>query len=168
MSIQNTDIEHNLRIFAGSNVAIRKLSGETEYGKLLWVSFDEQKLEYYALVFFNERVCRIYENEISEIIPIQEDTNDSVINSVRTILSEKYLLWDNGVISGRSKNQPVVNLVNEGVRIRVDYCKDINAEDVEFFEVFEIPSVDMIVYSIERNFEKSAKKVKFWHKRKNN
>ena len=60
MSTHKLDIEHNLRIYTGSYIAIKKTDGEIKYGKLLWVEFDEQKLEYYAELFFEENVLRIY------------------------------------------------------------------------------------------------------------
>lgn len=166
MSTHKLDIEHNLRIYTGSYIAIKKTDGEIKYGKLLWVEFDEQKLEYYAELFFEENVLRIYENEIEEIIPNYEIKNNSIINSARTILSEKYILWDNGVITNRSSTFPVVNIVDEGESIRVDYCRDLSAEDVEFFEVFEKPAVDTIVLSVESNLNKYAKKKTAWFWRK--
>ena len=61
------------------------------------------------------------------------------------------------------------NIVNEGETIRVDYCRDLSAEDVVSFEVFEKPEVDAIVSSIERKFEQEQPKKKhfgFWHRKK--
>ena len=157
-SIDKDEIGHVLRVYTDSTVTIRKHDGETVCGKLLGVDFDTQKFEYYALLFSEETAFRVYEDQIAEIIPSYRDKNASVINSVRTILSEKYLLWDNGVITDKSDALPVVNLTNEGMSIRVDYCNDLSAENVLFYEVFENPSVDVIVASVEKNYEKYEKK----------
>ena len=47
-------------------------------------------------------------------------------------------------------------MVNEGEAIRVEYCNDLSAKDVVFYEAFEEPSVDLIVESINQNFKKYA------------
>ena len=48
---------------------------------------------------------------------------------------------------------PVVDLVNIGSAVKVNYCNDLSAEDVEFSEVFTTPSVDEIVLSIDQNLK---------------
>ena len=164
-----TDIEHSLRIYTGGFVLVRKYNGETAYGKLLWVEYDKEKFEFYVVLLFEEQTICIYESEIETVIPDYRDQNSAIINSVREALSKNYLLWDNGVITDRVGLFPVVDLVNIGSAVKVNYCNDLSAEDVEFSEVFTTPSVDEIVLSIDQNFKKYAPKkglFKFWHKKK--
>ena len=168
-TIHKLDIEHNLRIYIGSNITIERIDGDHWYGKLISVEYDPENIEFYALMFYDGAARRIYESEIETIIPNYFDRNDSIINSVRTILAGKYLLWDGGIITGKTGTFPVVNIVNEGETIRVDYCRDLSAEDVVSFEVFEKPEVDAIVSSIERKFAQEQPKKKrfgFWHRKK--
>ena len=163
------DIDNLLRIYMNNYVTIVKANGEAIFGKLISVDFDMDKIEYYALLFMHEKAIRVYEKEIEEVIPKYEDRKDPIIDSVRTILADKYLLWDGGVLTDRKGTFPVVNITKWGDAIIVEYCKDLFAEDVVFYDVFERPSVDLIVSSVEQNFEKYApkkKSFKFWRKNK--
>ena len=142
--LHKIDIEHNLRIYQNSYIVIQKDNRNIVLGKLLGVEYDAQAHEFYALLFNKGIASRLYESEIAEIITGYGDKNSAIIYSVRTILAEEYILWDDGVITGKTGTFPVVNLINEGEAIRVDYCHDLSAKDVEFFEAFEDPSVEYV------------------------
>lgn len=158
-------LDHNLRIYIGTNITVYKIDGDMAYGRLLWVEYDKERIEFYLTLFFNERAIRIYENDVDRIIPDYQSSNEVTINTVRTMLAEKYILWDGGIITPRNSTFPVVNLIDTGSKIRVDYCTDLSAEDIAFSETYETQSADEIVIAIEsiiKKYEQKSKRFDFF------